>query len=809
MTVASRVILLTLISACFAFPQTKEVTLEQIMAHPDWLGRQPQNPYWADDGGSIYFERKVEGSEQRLLFQVGIDGTGLRELNEEEKGTADHPGGDFSSDRKQKVYARNGDIFVRDVATGHVRQLTRTQARESEPHFTPGDDRVKFYRGQSVFVRELSSGLEYQPAVIEFDKDPTEEEDEDYLRDQQRRLVEYVREQKRKKDAERERDEKARAADPSRVPYPFYVGDDVALKASSLSPTGRWMLLLLLPEERDEGEHDVMPNYVSDDGYVDSKEVRTLVGTGTPATDRVVLLDLDKHELRDVSLASLPGITDDPLAWLRPDDEEDEEDDENDEDETEDDGKEPEPRAVYVGSSGFGSGGNAGIVWSHDGERLVLHVFSHDHKDRWIAEVDLDTAELRPIARVSDEAWINWRLNEIGFLSSSTTFYYTSEESGYSQLYLHALDTGTKTRVTHGDFVVGNVVESPDGRYLYYTANAEHPGIYETYRYDLQNTRIETVTKLGGRSEFQLSPDGARVLLTHSETTMPAELYVQKVSPGSTATQVTETVSPLFASFPWVEPEVIPIPSTHHDRPIYSRVYTPSGGAREKSPAVVFVHGAGYLQNAHLGWSGYFREFMFHTLLTQEGYVVLDMDYRASAGYGRDWRTAIYRNMGTPELEDLEDGVRWLVEHKNVDPKRVGVYGGSYGGFMTFMALFKKPDLFACGAALRPVTDWAHYNDPYTSRILNTPYNDPEAYERSSPIEFAEGLTKPLLIAHGMVDNNVFFKDSVRLVQRLIELEKTGWETAIYPIEPHGFREPSSWLDEYRRIYKLFDTHLN
>jgi dipeptidyl aminopeptidase/acylaminoacyl peptidase len=164
--------------------------------------------------------------------------------------------------------------------------------------------------------------------------------------------------------------------------------------------------------------------------------------------------------------------------------------------------------------------------------------------------------------------------------------------------------------------------------------------------------------------------------------------------------------------------------------------------------------------------------------------------------------------MGTPELEDLEDGVRWLAEHKNVDKDRVGVYGGSYGGFITFMALFKKPDLFACGASLRPVTDWAHYNHSYTSRILNIPSVDPEAYERSSPIEFADGLTKPLLIAHGMLDDNVFFKDSVRLVQRLIELGKDDWEMAIYPIEPHGFREPSSWLDEYRRIFKLFETHL-
>jgi dipeptidyl aminopeptidase/acylaminoacyl peptidase len=199
---------------------------------------------------------------------------------------------------------------------------------------------------------------------------------------------------------------------------------------------------------------------------------------------------------------------------------------------------------------------------------------------------------------------------------------------------------------------------------------------------------------------------------------------------------------------------------------------------------------------------------MFHTLLARRGYVVLDMDYRASRGYGRDWRTAIYRHMGKPELEDLRDGVRWLVAERGVDPERVGVYGGSYGGILTLMALFEEPDLFACGAALRPVTDWAHYNHPYTSRILNTPDLDPEAYERSSPIEFAAGLQRPLLIAHGMVDDNVFYKDSVRLAQRLIELQKTGWELASYPIEAHGFREPSSWLDEYRRILRLFETHL-
>ena len=199
---------------------------------------------------------------------------------------------------------------------------------------------------------------------------------------------------------------------------------------------------------------------------------------------------------------------------------------------------------------------------------------------------------------------------------------------------------------------------------------------------------------------------------------------------------------------------------------------------------------------------------MFHTVLNNAGYIVLDMDYRASQGYGRDWRTSIYRNMGHPELEDYLDGIDYLTSNFSVDRNRVGIYGGSYGGFMTFMALFRAPDAFAAGAALRPVVDWMHYSHWYTGRILNTPLLDPEAYARSSPVNFAEGLTKPLLIAVGMQDNNVFFQDSVLLVQRLIELEKENFEMAVYPLDAHGFVHATSWLDEYRRIFKLMETHL-
>ena len=261
-----------------------------------------------------------------------------------------------------------------------------------------------------------------------------------------------------------------------------------------------------------------------------------------------------------------------------------------------------------------------------------------------------------------------------------------------------------------------------------------------------------------------------------------------------------------FKTYAWRDPKVITF-TARDGAQVYARVYEPANPDPHK-PAVLFVHGAGYLQNAHKWWSSYFREYMFNNMLTDNGYYVMDIDYRGSAGYGGPWRTGIYRHMGGKDLDDEVDAAAYLVKTYGVDPKRIGMYGGSYGGFMTLMALFTAPDVFAAGAALRPVTDWANYNHGYTSAILNEPFTDSLAYRRSSPYYFADGLKGHLLICHGMMDLNVNYQDAVKLTQRLIELGKDNWEVASYPMEDHGFVEPSSWTDEYKRIWKLFNTYL-
>jgi dipeptidyl aminopeptidase/acylaminoacyl peptidase len=273
--------------------------------------------------------------------------------------------------------------------------------------------------------------------------------------------------------------------------------------------------------------------------------------------------------------------------------------------------------------------------------------------------------------------------------------------------------------------------------------------------------------------------------------------------------QLTTSPTAEWRSFKWADPPLFTF-TARDGVAIPARMFTPEMlGARRipRGPAVVVAHGSGYAQSIHRYWSNP-RTYMFHNLLAARGYVVLELDYRASAGYGRDWRTAIYRHMGGTDLDDIVDGAKYLVRSQNVDPARIGIYGTSYGGFLTLMAMFTSPGTFAAGAAVSPVTDWAHYNDSFTSNILDTPQEDPEPFRRSSPIYFAEGLQGALLICHGMIDRNVQFQDSVRLAQRLIELRKENWAMAMYPVEEHGFVRDSSLADEHARILKLFDENL-
>jgi dipeptidyl aminopeptidase/acylaminoacyl peptidase len=776
-----------------------EPDLELIMSDPDWIGNPPTGAYWSDSGEQVYYEQARAGEDFSDLYVVAAGGGEAERVAAADESRSANATRIYNADRSRVAWILRNDIWVKDLDSGAARQVTRTAAEESSLMFMADGRSVAFLRDDVYFVHDTETGLTSQPVELKFEENPEAEEGFDALREHQLREMDTLREDKRREEAAETHARARKRQDPAGPPLPAYLGGDYELVRQSLSPAGDYLLLVLKDADAKEGRKEDMPQYVTESGYTETEETRIRVGRSQPAAHTILLLDVATGTFAAVDPSSLPGIDDDPLAELRDSALEWHVERGADREAVEAALEAPEQRPVNV----------EGIEWNSDGSVAALQLHSIDNKDRWLVTLAPEDGELELQHRLTDEAWINWQFNEFGWMPDDRTLWYLSEESGWSHLYTRTIDERRPEQLTRGEFIVKDPVLGPQGEWFYVVANRTHPGNYEVYRMRASGGELEQVTSLGGVVAFELSPAGDELLLSRSYIDRHEDLYVQRALPGPEARQITDTVSDDYQSIDWVVPEIVEVPSTHVDRPIYSKLYLPKDYAEGRTyPAVLFVHGAGYTQNSHMGWPYYFREFMFHTVLANDGYIVLDMDYRASEGYGRDWRTAIYRQMGHPELEDLEDGVAWLVENYGVDPARVGLYGGSYGGFMTFMALFRAPDAFAAGAALRPVADWRHYNHEYTSNILNTPLVDPVAFEQSSPITFVENLEDPLLIASGMLDDNVFFQDSVLIVQRLIELKKKDFEMAIYPLDPHGFVHPESWLDEYRRIYELMNRYV-
>ncbi|MFH0761970.1 MAG: prolyl oligopeptidase family serine peptidase [Bacteroidota bacterium] len=527
----------------------------------------------------------------------------------------------------------------------------------------------------------------------------------------------------------------------------------------------------------------IMPSYVTRTGYTETQNTRSKVGD-EPYSMEIGILDLEKDSVYAMRVAEIPGIMDMP-DYIK------------DYPEKYKDLK-PVERPVYA----------YGTEWSPDGKTCVVEVRSSDHKDLWILALNMSDGSVRLLDRQRDEAWIGGPgSGGTGWMPDGKRLWYQSEVSGYSHLWWVNVETGEKKQLTSGSFEVYDPRISADKKWWYFTTNEVHPGEHHFYRMSIEGGAREKITSMEGGNEIHLSPDEKWLAIEFSTASHLPELYIQKNKAGEPAVALTDSRSAAYKSYNWRTPEYITFKASD-GADVYARLYRPAAGQTNHA-AVIFVHGAGYLQNAHKWWSTYYHEYMFNNMLVDNGYTVLDLDYRGSSGYGRDWRTAIYRHMGSKDLSDNVDGAKYLVSNCGVDPKRIGLYGGSYGGFLTLMAMFIAPDVFAAGAGLRSVTDWAHYSHGYTAPILNTPAEDSLAYIRSSPINFAEGLKGRLLMCHGVLDDNVHFQDIVRLNQRLIDLGKENFELAIYPLEHHSFTDPDAWTDEYKRIFKLFQETLN
>ncbi len=779
--------LITIMSATQAqsYPNHSALTLENIMKGEEWTGTPPSNVSWSVDGNSVLFTWNPDKDLLPSTYQWSPITRNIEKLTEKEQElTVPQKQRDFNAAHDKVIFVKNGNLYLESVPDGQNILTLDFASDISSPHFLLNEDHFSFIMNENLYL--FSSASQSLKVLTDFrkgenpDHEPYTGDQDQWLHNEEMSIFEILR----IRDQRDSLIEMHRTSVSPQKPKTIYTGDSKIFDIS-LSADENYIVYLAFTRSKN-GKQVEMPDYVTESGFTEMKKIRKKVGYPYGSM-KLGIYDRRRDTAYNADISMLPGIHDFPVfgdvqTW-----------------ET----REKDFRKVYLSPP----------VWSEDARKALINVKSADNKDRWITLLDLKTGALQSLDRQHDEAWLEGpdigELTDPGTLAwypDNQTIYFQSEESGYSHLYQLNTNTGKKKQLTKGNFEIFHPFLSLDKKSFWFTSSEEDPGVRDFYTMSAQGGRRTRLTTMTGNNEVFLSPDEQSMIILYSFANKPWELYFVKTGSDDTPQKITDSCSPEFKSYTWRVPEFIHFTASDGVS-VPARLYVPDDSIKNNA-AVIFVHGAGYLQNAHKWWSEYYHEYMFHNFLTDNGFTVLDIDYRGSAGYGRDWRTAVYRHMGGRDLDDNLDGAKFLSEAYGIDSGRIGIYGGSYGGFMTLMALFTSPGTFRAGAALRSVTDWAHYNHGYTSNILNTPFTDSLAYRQSSPIYFAEGLNDHLLMCHGMIDDNVHFQDIVRLTQRLIELKKDHWELAVYPLESHKFKEWSSWLDEYKRIYLLFEDTL-
>lgn len=486
-------------------------------------------------------------------------------------------------------------------------------------------------------------------------------------------------------------------------------------------------------------------------------------------------------------------------------------------------------RVLPIAASGASEGSPRWI----DSRRLVLQRVSQDFRTRDILVADVASGEVRSVHQDVDARW--WSLSFLGAEPRPSPdgkwIAFVSDSEGCDSLYLVSTAGGALHRLTGPQEDIRRFAFSPDGIEIAFDTNRSHPGQRNLVVCDLSNAdepkmRILTegrgtnvqLADAGGsvliRDEGGWSPDGKRLLFQHTDPMRPAELYwIEASGAEKPPHELTYSLPTTVDRSLLVEPELVHYPSSDGEEvPAYLFV-PPNLDRTKRHPAIVWIHGDGIAQN-YDGWHirrDYAVYYSFHQRLAQQGYIVIAPDYRGSIGYGRKWRVAPYRDLGGMDYQDVAAAVPYLASLLYVDTDHIGVWGLSYGGFLTLQALTGDPNLFRCGVDVAGVEDFRDWlRDPggvWVGGRLGDPRENPSAYSQAAPIERIERITRPLLVLHGTADVNVPFVESLRLVDELLRNGKT-FDFAVYPGEYHYFHREQVLRDAWRRVEAFFDRYL-
>jgi dipeptidyl-peptidase-4 len=459
------------------------------------------------------------------------------------------------------------------------------------------------------------------------------------------------------------------------------------------------------------------------------------------------------------------------------------------------------------------------VDWFPDGNGLAVQRQSRDQKTLELLRIDPLTGKARGLLTETSDAWVPLH-SDLVFLQKSSQFLWTSVRDGYKHLYLYGNDGRLVRQLTSGEWMV--LGESPEsavravderGRRVYFTANFESPIDRQLYSISLDapSGKPARITKGAGWHSVSMSPDASVFVDTYSNADQPKSVTLRRQSGESVAVLLANGLDASHPYAPYLDEHlraefgVIPAADGQamHYKLLKPRTLEPG----KKYPVLVDVYGGPGVQRVSNAWGG-----LFHQYLVQHGYIVFALDNRGSGLRGTKFETAFItragRGLGIVEVQDQVRGVEFLRDLPYVDASRIGIFGWSYGGYMTLMCLMQSPGTFAAGVAGAPVTDWSLYDTHYTERYLSTPAGNPKGYEAGNVLTYADRLSRPLLLVHGMADDNVLFTNSTALMKKLQDAQKP-FDLMTYPGGKHGLiRQNVSGLHAHSNIVRFFDREI-
>ncbi len=452
----------------------------------------------------------------------------------------------------------------------------------------------------------------------------------------------------------------------------------------------------------------------------------------------------------------------------------------------------------------------ARVDWTPDATSLFVQRLSRDQKTLDLLKADVASGKTARLLRETSDVWINLH-NDLRFVDEGRKFIWSSERVGYRHLDLHAIDGRRLGRLTRGTWVMDELLSVDEEKGLVYFAGyADTPLERHLYSVTLEpNTRSLTrITREEGWHSPTVSKAGGSVFVdSWSDPLTPPKVAIKKLEDGSVASWLEENrldeshpYHPYLARHGMKEFGTL---KAKDGQSLDYWVMRPADFDPEKTyPAIIFTYGGPHGRTVRKNWSVGIEQ-----ILARNGYVVFSVDNRGMWDRGVKFEAPIYRNMGGPEVEDTLRGLNWLKSQPYVDEARVGVWGWSYGGYMTLMLLAKAPGEFAAGVSVAPVTDWRLYDTAYTERYMGMPQAEQKAYDESSPLTHAMNISDPLLVMHGMADDNVFFDNTVRLLAVMQE-NRVPFELMTYPGKKHGIRGEATRAHLWGRYMEFMDRNV-